>query len=1622
MYLFNFISHIKFLTNWWNIQLHPPESKLELPLETPLQVLPNPDPLPDFDITTATTRNHVYVNRTLRYPYHQTMAHQPMHINNWIEIDKDYVWYLKEKARIIQEQGTPATAESFDISGLRCQNVIDSLPENYDACNELLEVLVDWLPKRYPTLFKRLDTGILNNLTQEIITNIENKRGVEALIAVSKLVQDDFLMARERSDGHVYFVGGLVAFPGFYLLSEKIGKSIKEVHQPVPYFNEKLLLSVERTLKRFKPHEPFERTSWEIVDDRNLFFHNIASKFMIPEKLHPKDIFFRVDHQTFRKLPRSGGIIFGVRPILKRLEDFEDSPLVPELLTRIHRESDKKLMEYKLGPLYQDKVIPYLQSLTQKQIQLGLIKGDEAIADFRALVKDIPTTQTTLSLPTESELLTNSDGKSTKPNVVEMNSYPQEFITQLLPVMFAAGLEKFASTAGSEETSEDDRVLGKQLLLDPFIVLATRLKDTLLEKSVKKGTIWMSDADRAQPSFRVIFVDKDVRFPPQKALNQEHSPLSPLTPSSPLFPDGLIAPIWTKKHTELLPSVFVLFLRLFEHPQFHNTPISPLHNQSFSEKELEKRKLDERKWDTDLSAEIGSRKRICTDRDDPNLDSRLTFIRRQSALDSRAALFVLSPVSPSELQEFSLPSHSLQAALYEPSLEHYSNHSKKARRKRNRYTGAYGTLPPSNQLSPSTFRGGPQPLRTQGWIARYEYKMGCFAEFRSEEEVARKHYQNAWEVLLEMFGSPNILPPRTKRWAEAKIIKLYLYRGEFSRAMVHFKTHLTRITDFSNGWEIGPDTWELWGWLARWYRFIAELLEIGLATSLKLPDYIPPLETVVPSSSSSQEFSIEPHYGGMNPGSVVQHPGYFYYAAAVCTQRRLEQFTLASQSVNDALSSLVNESKVDHRMVMLELYTKSYEMFKKHTSKQSQSRFTFHIAFRIASIYHDSGKYDMAVKFLERIVKSYQREQWNSILLAILRIWYNCASEMKNVGTMVTLLIEMICYDEWLNNEVDGYGRLADIIKNNPSPAPVMRLDLVETPTLFPTTLAFYEPAVATSHPSSFQIHIQFRKRIPQTLRSLLSIRIEFQSTFWMVNHRASSTPQSSDIVHFENLGLIHMQDYRELFADLNSIEDGTLVVSGCVVSDVPVVLQVSRVIYTINSPWNLEVVFGPMFPPKTNSLWLASLHPSTFIPLHRDASCLIIRRKACQIELKITHDSFAYLDERFPITITVGNLDECDINVTLDILLQPTPDESVNRIHFEAFSSTALIKGVACGTLHPGEYVQKILYIHNTGRPGERILDISVQASPICANEEGTPVAHSNETLRTVAIPTVAPFNILCDTLYRHRRRPSLLPFDLGTYTPSMVEIVCEALVKVIITNMGLSRLVIFRIDNVFDSTSSPKARLESTSMNVDEGVFPLGSFTIVDMLTPNSASMTHTQYTLGLLSVKMTILIGRSRLIDGSPGNTATTDVSIPPFAAQPDSVHAVLELPATGILHVPFIAILRILNQHPWKTFDGYFQLEPSDHFVVSGLRSGALPLVVGGCEERIPFKLIPVSCGIIQLPAFQITDRRKGPAAREQEGAVKRYPVIDGRIEERGQDVKTDNLTSDKGRIFMTIFPA
>ncbi len=195
-----------------------------------------------------------------------------------------------------------------------------------------------------------------------------------------------------------------------------------------------------------------------------------------------------------------------------------------------------------------------------------------------------------------------------------MNSYPPELLVQLAPVMFVAGLDVPPSPEQVPSSTSDPPL--SRPAQDPFTLLTIRLRDALLSQRIT--AIWQPDKSK---TFQTVLVDKvcsallavillpqphnfqDIRFPPRKILlsssdphSPMHSPLSPLTPTSPLHPDGLVAPIW----------VFVVF----------------------------------------------STRTETTATDDPALDTRLTYIRRQSGLDYRAALFVLSPVSPGELSEF----------------------------------------------------------------------------------------------------------------------------------------------------------------------------------------------------------------------------------------------------------------------------------------------------------------------------------------------------------------------------------------------------------------------------------------------------------------------------------------------------------------------------------------------------------------------------------------------------------------------------------------------------------------------------------------------------------------------------------------------------------------------------------------------------------------------------------------------------------------------------------------------------------------------------------------------------------------------------------------------------------
>ncbi|KAI0365604.1 hypothetical protein BV20DRAFT_1056347 [Pilatotrama ljubarskyi] len=1200
-----------------------------------------------------------------------------------------------------------------------------------------------------------------------------------------------------------------------------------------------------------------------------------------------------------------------------------------------------------------------------------------------------------------------------------MNSYPPELLVQLAPVMFVAGLD--AQPSQPQPNPPPTPSAPQTPRQDPFQILSHRLRDALA--SQRKVAIWQPEKTK---TFQVVLVDKDVPFPPRKMLRPEdpqysssHSPLSPLTPSSPLYPDGIIAPIWVRKHTTLVPSVFVMFMRIYESPP------------SQAGQDDKEREAEEKRRDTELSAEIAERKKSTNERgikltvvlmasrrmlDDPTLDGRLTYIRRQSGLDPRAALFVLSPVSQAEIGDFV---RSLQDALWEPALEYYTNHSKRVRRKRNRHSQVTSYQHP---ISPMASAGVARPLRPEGWTVRYEYKMACFAEFRGEDQVALKHYQDAYSTLIIMFGSTAILPPRTKRWAEAKvladcinvkIVKLYLYNNEHSLALSHKNSHMRKFADFSRGWGIGEETFEFWSWLARQHRVFAELLEQGTRSTLKIPTPYPPQapsEAVLAAQSleASQLGLDAMRVLGLNPNQALQHPGFYYYMAARCTERRRERFLSALETESEGHQSnspgFMNEKKVDHLAIVLELYTRSYELFKKWSPQNTLNpgRLTLWIAYRIAQTYYDSGKFDMAVRFFERIAKTYRRESWESLLHPLLSQWYACAQQLGDVELSVRLLVEMLGWGA--NASADDPDVLQDdllAVLQSTVPSTTdepLVVDLSESRPILDASVVFWDPEVDVGEQAPFQILLSSRPDVSLSSIPFTSLAIHFNADVppIMVRHHQEDPDAEISAMQRFDLGQIAIApttaESTEAEAVLRWGPGATIAFTGSVSSAIPQQISVSKLVLTIKeNSWWIEVPITPRTIQREHALtaprWLCSVDPPRFVPIRRDDHSVVrVRYRPHLVQVAISHDGPAYIGEEFPIEINIANEDDRELDVVLDVLLQPTEvDEAVNYIAMDDQRSTSLLKGVACGVLAPGVSVLKKLHLTNAGAPGERVIDISVQShssaqapvSPVSPVSPSLPsLVDKSETLRTLAVAAVRPIEVEHGAVYRRPTKPQPGLADLATFdgTERDEAAAVEAVVTSTVTVVAPAGLVVESV--VLHRKDTEAAMVIDCSVDRDDfgGEWFAGDefcdkcriSVIPDEQHPGEPVPGPGEYEV----------IWRRLLPDGSHGSLSSTRFPLPPLTPPSDGLIALLDAPTIAHLHTPIPLRLTIRNRHPTRTATPTVQLEPdpADAFVVAGLRHGRMPVLLPGQEESVTWNLIAVECGLVRVPRVKVLDRR------------------------------------------------
>ena len=216
---------------------------------------PPASPYPNWSV--HTTKPLPY--RPFRYGprYQITMGLRNMQWDDWIELDNQYSRFHADKKQRILERGSKC-----------CMTA----PEAFEGAIELLEEFCDYLPQRYPSLFRKTDVGMDNLLTGESFNIMERPLKEDPMQMGGRMVQDDFVIMFEKADGQYYLLAGSILLPGFWRLGDKFGMPLSEIHTSgnVPVWKEKLERGTMNLFRRITPDRPVVRNNYYVQTDDGL--------------------------------------------------------------------------------------------------------------------------------------------------------------------------------------------------------------------------------------------------------------------------------------------------------------------------------------------------------------------------------------------------------------------------------------------------------------------------------------------------------------------------------------------------------------------------------------------------------------------------------------------------------------------------------------------------------------------------------------------------------------------------------------------------------------------------------------------------------------------------------------------------------------------------------------------------------------------------------------------------------------------------------------------------------------------------------------------------------------------------------------------------------------------------------------------------------------------------------------------------------------------------------------------------------------------------------------------------------------------------------------------------------
>ncbi|KAI0864475.1 Gryzun, putative trafficking through golgi-domain-containing protein [Xylaria cubensis] len=452
-----------------------------------------------------------------------------------------------------------------------------------------------------------------------------------------------------------------------------------------------------------------------------------------------------------------------------------------------------------------------------------------------------------------------------------MDGYPRGSLDYNIPYLIVSGLGTNPTKIPPTDPELRERGILVRSELPSIDTREARAILRFIQEADASSLPWKSRDGAKRHKFKIRAIGREFLLPPRHArLPQDldvpssalilHSPFSPLSPGSTLYPDGLIDNRWLQKHQDLLPSVCLCFYSLTS-----DSTLANLHDSQLkTDINAVKNAISQSGYKSRLAVVILSDQSPSTV---SQFQERLESIRRSTGLDPKASLFVL-PTRRTEA-ELETAIDNVLTAIFDQAIEYYRDLGRHTRKKKGRGIAPQPTIPPTSGTS--------HTLSLQGWNVRYDFKTAVFAEFRQEFDVALRSYEQAYDTLLGTDVLETI-PAWSPRFNDARLLadilairalKCLLLNGQSTAAVRRWQMHNDRICDIVDRKGRGTQNYGWKAWQARWCTVMANLVE-----KVDFPELDPASLSFFrpPEKNLSAE--------RLQPWELLHHPGYWYRAAA----------------------------------------------------------------------------------------------------------------------------------------------------------------------------------------------------------------------------------------------------------------------------------------------------------------------------------------------------------------------------------------------------------------------------------------------------------------------------------------------------------------------------------------------------------------------------------------------------------------------------------------------------------------------------------------------------------------------------------------------------------------------